>query len=174
MNMLKGKASLKVGSVINQSVMILGKYYNLKISYKNTKLIELNLEYNDIHIYLPNKYKRIDKESILKIAIEKMYTKIAKQEIERIMEKTRLMLGFAPEDYEIKIMKKALTKCTKDKKIIINPNIIKYDIKTIETIILHEYCHLKYRPNSKRFIDTIKKYMPNYENYIYAVSEMYY
>ena len=164
----------KLENIINKSVMVFGKYYNLKISYKNIKLIELNLEYNNIHIYIPNKYKRTDNKSILKIALEKMYDEIAKQEIEQIMEKTRIMLGFAPEDYEIKRMKKSLAKCTQDKRIIINPEIVKYDKKTIETIILHEYCHLKYRPNSKKFTETIKKYMPNYENYIYAVSEMYY
>lgn len=172
MNILK--ANKKIESIIKQNVMILGKYYNLKISYKNIKVAELNLEENDIHVYLPNKYKRIDNKCILNVALEKMYNEIAKQELEQIMEKTRLMLGFAPEDYEIKTMKTTLAKCTKDKKIIIDPKIVKYDRKTIETIILHEYCHLKYRPNSKGFIATIKKYMPNYENYIYAVSEMYY
>ncbi len=174
MNILKTKSKLEFGDQINKNILILGKYYNLRITYKNTRLIELDLEYNDIHIYLPNKYKKIDKKSILKIAIEKMYYEIAKQEIEQIMEKTRLMLGYAPEDYEIKKINNVLAKCTQDKKIIINPEIIKYDIKTIETIILREYCHLKYRPNSKKFIKTIKKYIPNYENYIYAVSEMYY
>ena len=35
------------------------------------------------------------------ILIDKLYTKIAERELENIMEKTRLMVGFAPEDYEI-------------------------------------------------------------------------
>lgn len=174
MNILKVKTNKKVKNEMTKKVMILGKYYSLKISYKNIKVTELNLETNDIHIYLPNKYRRIDNKYILNIALEKMYSEIAKQEIEQIMEKTRIMMGYAPEDYELKRMKGTLAKCTQDKRIIINPEIVKYDKKTIESIILREYCHLKYRPNSKRFINTIRKYMPNYENYIYAVSEMYY
>ena len=40
-------------------------------------------------------------KEILDLAIEKMYEQIANVEIERAMEKTRIMLGFAPEEYEI-------------------------------------------------------------------------
>lgn len=173
MNITKLKLTKNKNNLINEVVMIFGKYYNLRISYKNIKIIELNLEDSNIHIYLPNKYKKVNNTYILNLSIEKMYKEIAKQEIEEIMEKTRIMLGFAPEDYELKNMNKILAKCTQDKKIIINPEIVKYDKKTIETIILHEYCKLKHRPNSKRFLDTIKSYMPNYEKYVYAVSESY-
>lgn len=158
----------------NKMVKIYGKNYNLKIVYKNIKIIELNNDQSNIIIYLPNKYKKMNKDNILNLAIEKMYYEIAKDEIERVMEKTRIMLGYAPEDYEIKEIKNSLAKCTKDKKIIINPNIVKYDKETIESIILGEYCKLKYRPNSKSFIEMIKHYMPNYESYTYIVSGVNY
>lgn len=55
-----------------------------------------------IKISLPNKYKKANNEKILDMAIDKMYEQIAKVEVERAMEKTRILLGFAPEDYEIK------------------------------------------------------------------------
>ena len=162
-----------IANKINERVEIYGKNYNLKIIYKNIKIIELNIENNNIIISFPNKYKKIDKKNILKIVIEKMYLKIAKNEIENVMETKRLMLGYAPEDYEIKNIKNGLAKCTKDKKIIINPQIVKYSKKTIESIILQEYCKLKYRPNSKNFIEMLKHYMPNYETYIYMVGVNY-
>ena len=168
MNIIKEKTKV---SKLNKVVKIYGKNYNLKIVYKNIKIIELNNDINNIIIYLPNKYKKINKDNILNLAIEKMYYEIAKDEIERVMEKTRIMLGYAPEDYEIKEMKNKLSRCTKDKKIIINPEIVKYERETIENIILGEYCKLKYKPNSKSFIEMIKYYIPNYENYTYIVSE---
>lgn len=146
-------------------IQILGIIYNLKVSYKNINVIECNMENNIIKVNLPRKYKKIDSESMTDILIDKMYFKIAERELEGIMEKTRLMVGFAPEDYEIVEMKDCLAKCTEDKKILINPRIIKYDRKIIEYIILHEFCHLKYKNHTKSFYNLVERYVPDYSKY---------
>ena len=112
---------------------------------------------------MPIKYKKMDNSDVVGIMLEKMYDRIAEEEIENIMEKTRIMLGFAPEDYEIKRIKDRLAKCDEDKKITINPDITVYSRKTIEYIVLHQYCHLKYKTHAKGFYDLIKRYMPDYE-----------
>lgn len=145
-------------------VPILGTDYKVKITYKNIKVAELDVENKIIKISLPNKYKKENNEKILDIAIDKMYEQIAKIEVERAMEKTRLLLGFAPEDYEIKKIKNTLGKC-EDQKIIINPEIVKYNRNIIDYIILHQYCHLKYKTHSKSFNNMIKKYEPNFAEY---------
>ena len=100
-----------------------------------------------------------------------MYEQIARVEVERAMEKMRILLGFAPEDYEIKKIKNALGKC-ENKKITINPEVVKYNRNTIEYIVLHQYCHLKYKTHSKGFIDLIKKYEPNFEKYSNLATEI--
>ena len=123
------------------------------------------MENNIIKVNLPKKYKKIYNESMTDILIDKMYFKIAEKELEGIMEKTRLMVGFAPEDYEIVEMKDCLAKCTDDKKILINPRIIKYDRKIIEYIILHEFCHLKYKNHTKSFYNLVERYVPDYSKY---------
>ncbi len=122
------------------------------------------LEDKIIKISLPNKYKKANNERILDIAIDKMYEQIAKVEIERAMEKTRILLGFAPEDYEIKKISDLLGKC-EENKITINPEIVKYDRGVIDYIVLHEYCHLKYKSHCKSFEKMIEKYEPNYKKY---------
>lgn len=155
-------------------VKIFGKNFRLRISYKNLKVSELNLFGRDIHVYLPNKYKKIGNTKILNVALDKMYEAIAKDEIERIMEKTRIMLGFAPEDYEIKKINGAMASCSADKKITINPEIAKYDRNVIEYIVLHEFCHLKYRTHAKRFYELIEKYMPNYKEYACRIENLKY
>ena len=146
-------------------IQILGVIYNLTVSYKNINVIECNLENNIVKVNLPKKYKKIDNESMTDILIDKLYLKIAEREIENVMEKTRLMLGFAPEDYKLIEMKDCLAKCTEDKKIFINPLIIRYNIKIVEYIILHEFCHLKYKNHTKSFYNMIEKYMPDYSEY---------
>ena len=133
-----------------QSVKIFGKNYDVQVEYKNIKAPELNLRENyKIEIILPAKYKKVGNEQILKMSIEKMYEQIANTEIEDIMERTRKMLGIAPEDYEIRKMEKTLGKC-EDGKITIAPELMQYKREVIEYVVAHEFCHLKYKTHGKR------------------------
>jgi len=91
---------------------------------------------------------------------------IAQKEIESSMERVRKLVGFAPEDYEIKRIENKMGDCIKEKElIIINPDIVKYDRETIDYIVLHQFCHLKYKTHSKKFIEMLENNMPNYKKY---------
>ena len=154
-----------------QSVKIFGKNYDIEVSYKNIKTPELNLEKNyKIEIILPNKYKKVGNEQILKMSIEKMYEQIANNEIENLMEKTRKLLGIAPEEYNVLKMKDTLGKCVNGK-ITINPILMQFKREIIEYVIMHEFCHLKYKTHGKRFYEIIEKYMPDYRKYEREVQE---
>ena len=166
MNKMKKLIKIKNNETValeKHPVPVLGIDYKVKIVYKNIKVAELKVDNAIIKIELPNKYKN-NNEYILDLAIDKMYEQIAKVEIERAMEKTRLLLGFAPEDYEIKNMKKEIARCIENK-ITVNPKIVMFHRNIIDFIILHEYCHLKYKTHSKNFYRMIEKYEPNFEEY---------
>ena len=145
-------------------VPVLGIDYKVKITYKNIKIAELDVENKIIKISLPNKYKKANSEKILDLAIDKMYEQIAKVEVERAMEKTRILLGFAPEDYEIRKIDGKLGKC-EDNKITIDPRIVMHNRNIIDYVVLHEYCHLKFKSHCKSFINMLEKYEPNYKKY---------
>lgn len=148
-----------------QSVKIFGRYYDIKVSYKNIKTPELSLEENsEIKIILPMKYRKIGNEQILKISIQKMYEQIAINELESIMEKVRIMLGIAPEEYRIENTEKTLGKCI-DKIITINPNLMQFRKEIIEYVIVHEFCHLKYKSHCKKFYEIIEKNIKDYKKY---------
>ena len=167
MKIMTKKINLKITieeTAERHPVPVLGTDYKVKIIYKNIKVAELDVEDKIIKISLPNKYKKANNERILDIAIDKMYEQIAKVEVERAMEKTRILLGFAPEDYEIRKMSEELGRC-EENKITINPEIVKYDREIIDYIVLHEYCHLKYKSHCKSFIKMLEKYEPNYKKY---------
>ena len=167
MKIMTKKINLKITieeTAERHPVPVLGTDYKVKIIYKNIKVAELDVEDKIIKISLPNKYKKANNERILDIAIDKMYEQIAKIEVERAMEKTRILLGFAPEDYEIRKMNEELGRC-EENKITINPEIVKYDREIIDYIVLHEYCHLKYKSHCKSFIKMLEKYEPNYKKY---------
>lgn len=164
MNLVKRKVNVKTtvnNSVERHPVPVLGVDYKVKIVYKNIKITELDVENKTIKISLPNKYKKMSNKEILDLAIEKLYEQIANVEIERAMEKTRIMVGFAPEEYEI-VKMKTLGKC-ENKKIIINPEIVKYNRKVIDYVVLHQYCHLKHKNHTKAFSKMLEEYLPDYK-----------
>ena len=174
MKLMTKKINLKITieeTAERHPVPVLGTDYKVKIIYKNIKVAELDVEDKIIKISLPNKYKKANNERILDIAIDKMYEQIAKIEVERAMEKTRILLGFAPEDYEIRKMSEELGRC-EENKITINPEIVKYDREIIDYIVLHEYCHLKYKSHCKSFIKMLEKYEPNYKKFEKIVSNI--
>lgn len=168
MRLLGKKTNLE--KEIGKTAKIFGENYEIKIIYKKINNPELNLNGRIIEINLPFKYKRSGNINILKIALEKMYDEIARIEIENIMEETRIMLkGLAPDNYIIKRIPNKLAKTLlKDKTIVINPEIVKYNKEVLRYVVLYEFCHLKYRTNTKKFWDMIEKYMPSYEEYEYV------
>lgn len=164
MNLVKRKVNVKTAvynGIERHPVSVLGIDYKVKIVYKNIKVTELDVENKTIKISLPNRYKKMENKEILDLAIDKMYEQIAKVEIERAMEKTRIMLGFAPEEYEIKKMK-TLGKC-QNNKITIHPEIVKYNRKVIDYVVLHQYCHLKHKNHTKAFFKMLEEYLPDYK-----------
>ena len=151
-------------------IKLLNKKTNLeKELCKTTKIFGENyLNGKEITVYIPNKYKRNNNIDIIKLALEKMYDEIARIEIENVMEETRVMLhGLAPENYIIKRISNKLAKTLKDKTIVINPEIVKYNKEVLRYVVLYEFCHLKYKTNSKKFWQMIEEYMPFYEEYEY-------
>lgn len=146
-------------------VKILGEDCKVKINYRNLKKPTLTVEGKNVKISLPNKYKKADRDEILILLIEKLYDKIAEKVVESSMEKNRVMLGFAPEDYIIQRDKKVIGKCIDGNVIQINPDIVKYDRDIIDYIVLHEFCHLKYKTHSKKFYELLEKYNPDYKLY---------
>lgn len=166
MNIVKRKTNVKLtvnSGIERHPVPVLGIDYRVKIIYKNIKITELDVEGKTIKISLPNKYKKMSNIAILDLAIEKMYEQIANVEIERAMEKTRIMLGFAPEEYEVKRLQ-GMGKC-EDSKITINPEVVKYGRKVIDYVVLHQYCHLKYKTHCKAFYKLVSKCEPEYKRY---------
>ncbi len=155
----------------NEIVKLLGDDCKVIINYKNLKKPTLTVEGKDIKICLPNKYKKLNRDEILVKLIEKLYDMVAQKEIEMSMERVRKLVGFAPEDYEIKRIENKIGDCIKEKElIIINPDIVKYDRETIDYIVLHQFCHLKYKTHSKKFIEILEESMPNYKEYEHTVN----
>ena len=146
-----------------EKFQILGESYYLNIYYKDINNAILNVENEKIEIILPLSYAEEDNTEQIKKMIDKMYYMIAEKEVESAMEKTRKMVGLAPEEYKIKKIKYAWGTCSSRKVITINQNLMMYSRKAIEYVVLHEICHLKYMNHSKKFWEMVESYMPDYK-----------
>ena len=146
-----------------EKFQILGESYYLNIYYKDINNAILNVENEKIEIILPLSYAEEDNTEQIKKMIDKMYYMIAEKEVESAMEKTRKMVGLAPEEYKIKKIKYAWGTCSSRKVITINQNLMMYSRKAIEYVILHEICHLKYMNHSQKFWEMVESYMPDYK-----------
>ena len=151
------------------TVSVLGKSLNLNIYYKKINVPELDLGEKDVNIYLPMRYKESGTVDIVSMAIQKMYDEIAQIEIANSMEKIRVILGFAPEDYKIVRMNDSFIKNNKNKTITINPDIVKYNHKIIETTLVQAFCKTKFKENSKDYKELLKYSIEKYENYQYKI-----
>lgn len=151
------------------AVSVLGKSLNLNINYKKINIPELDMGERDINIYLPMRYKESGTVDIVSQAIKKMYDEIAEIEIANSMEKIRVMLGFAPEDYTIKRMAEDFIKNNRNKTITINPDIVKYNRKIIETSLIQAFCKTRYKENSNEYKELLQKSLEKYENYEYRI-----
>ena len=115
------------------------------------------------------RYKESGTVDIVSMAIQKMYDEIAQIEIANSMEKIRVILGFAPEDYKIVRMNNNFIKNNKNKRITINPDIVKYNHKIIETTLVQAFCKTKFKENSKDYKELLKYSIEKYENYQYKI-----
>lgn len=150
--------------VDEETFNILGQKYILNVLYKedNNKAI-LNVENAKIEVILPLKYSDRDNSEQIKKMIDKMYYMIAEKEVEASFEKIRKMVGLAPNEYVIKKSKTAWGRCSSNKKITINQELMMYSRKAIDYVVLHEICHIRYMNHSKDFWKMVERYMPDYK-----------
>lgn len=164
--------NIRKQKINTEPVSIFGKQYDILVKYENTKNPTLNLLDKYVEIILPAKYIDLDKTKIIDATLAKMYISIAKDELYGIMEDSRHLLGFAPEDFKIKsIPNKTLAKCS-NQIITINPAIMQYSREIIRFIVIHEFCHLKYKNHTKGFNELMEKYIFNYDEVAKQVEKL--
>ena len=162
MGILKFKNSIIPKTYL--TVSVLGNSLKLNIKYLNISSIQLDKTNTEINLFLPQKYKNMDNMNLINLAIQKLYSEIAKTEIEYSLEIARHILKFAPEDYSIKRLDNDFYKCSKNL-LIINPDIVKFNREIINTTIIQAFCKLKYKKNTEKYKKLFADAMNKYEIY---------
>lgn len=154
------KKSFKEKSYVSGEVFkVLGNDYTLNIEYGDFEKASVNLNNGYINICVSENCETVK----IKELIEKMYYKIALMIVDKSVNMWKNILKIAPDVVVIKKLKTAWGKCNSKRKITINPDLMKYDQRVIDYVVLHEFCHLRYMNHSKDFWNMVSKYMPDYK-----------
>ena len=154
------KKSFKEKSYVSGEVFkVLGNDYILNIEYGDFEKASVNLDNGYINICVSENCETVK----IKELIEKMYYKIALMIVDKSVKMWKSTLKIAPDVVVIKKLKTAWGKCNSKRKITINPDLMKYDQRVIDYVVLHEFCHLRYMNHSKDFWNMVSKYMLDYK-----------
>lgn len=130
--------------------------------YKNHKNRPLKVSNEDEMLYLGKLYKRTE---ILDLNqdIEKFYKTKAIETITPIVEKFSDIMSLYPLQLKFRKNKSRWGSCSSKNNINLNTELIKYDVRFIEYVVVHELAHIKHKNHKKEFWDLVEKYVPDYK-----------
>lgn len=151
------------------TIKLLGLEYKLDIKYENNEnngVYRINKENQIVTVYLPIGYKELNKDK-LKLVLDKykqyIYKKELKDIVDNALKKYQRLTGLKVNKCTIKFMKSAWGRCNSNRNISINTELVKYSKRAIESVVLHEVCHIKYMNHSKMYWNYVKIFMPDYD-----------
>ena len=134
----------------------------------NNKLIfylkEIPTEYNQSESSLLYEISDID---IIKNRIKNLYEKWLYEQAQILfkekIDKFSRIIDVPPKNLQIKKLKNRWGSITKNKKVVLNINLVKAPQNIIDYIIQHELCHFKIQGYSHHFWSFLKLFVPDYQ-----------
>ena len=143
----------------DQRFLFLGKSYPIKTVLSRTNGVRLSEG-----ICIIYKKENEDELKILAKYEKEMTQKILSQKMKLVYEIMNLDYGISEPTLKIRKMTSRWGSCTpKKNQITLNSQLIHYNERFIDYVVIHEYAHLIQPNHSKAFYAIIEKYMPDYK-----------
>ena len=132
---------------------------------------KVKLNDNKLLLYLKDieNYQKTNDE-FLKNKIKDLYEKWVYKQGQTIFDEKinrfSKMIEVKPPTLQIKKLKNRWGSVTKNKKIVLNLNLLKTPEEIIDYILIHELCHLKIQGHSHNFWTLLHKFVPDYKDKI--------
>jgi predicted metal-dependent hydrolase len=142
--------------------LYLGKQYRLKMIENEKEDVRLIRGY--IQVYTRNR----DNRDKIKSNLESWYRKHAVVKLAQYVKKSIQLFrkhDIAEPEIIFRSMEKRWGSCTRDGKLILNPELIKAPKRCIEYVIIHELCHIIEPNHNKAFLDLQTRIMPDWEKW---------
>jgi predicted metal-dependent hydrolase len=161
------KSNLKPKEYISgECFKILGRNCTLKIIYDDIKTSRIERNGYKLFVFLPISFKILEykykEQKEVEKLIENFYIELAKKEVKELSDEISKRIELYPNNIKIRKLICSWGNCSSKKNVTINYKVVMYSRKTIEYVILHEFCHIKYMNHSKKFWNMISLYMNDY------------
>lgn len=169
LNYMKQNQQAFLNKYLNVIKQTKSSYSFLGSEYETIESLKFGLDFNQKKLYTNNslehttKLKQIEKEKMLSILnnLKKQYKNNPYIDISNITLRTRYT-------------KTRHGSCNKQKKSInINLYLVRYDVKYIEYVFLHEITHLVHANHKKEFYQLFEQLCPNYKQLRKELKEIY-
>lgn len=146
--------------ISGESFRYLGRQYRLKLWKSKNERVTLKNGRLNVFVDEPKRKSRVMK------LVDAWYRERAKEQFSMRTEK--LLSSFnghrvEPESIELKVMAKRWGSCTKNGKIMLNPELVKAPASCVEYVLMHELCHLVEHNHSPEYYALLSRMMPDWE-----------
>jgi predicted metal-dependent hydrolase len=160
----QGKVIKKTYEYKNGEIFkILGNEFKLKIEFHSSMRAKVYRTEEDLIVVLPNIYKENPFRERVQHELDKYFVKLATEVIHERLKELSSITALYPQKITIKKLTRSWGRCSSSGNISLNKDLIFYERKVIDYVILHELCHLKHMNHSKEFWELVKHFMPDYK-----------
>ncbi|WP_197440387.1 M48 family metallopeptidase [Polystyrenella longa] len=146
--------------VSGESHRYLGRQYRLRVHEGDENIVKMARGQINVYLSDPTNKSRI---KTLVVGWFRQRAEIVFGELFDAMVAKANRHGIGADNFEIRNMKNRWGSCTKEGRILLNPDLIIAPKTCIEYVIAHELCHLKEHNHGPRFYRLLKKLMPDWE-----------
>ncbi|WDI39857.1 M48 family metallopeptidase [Bremerella sp. P1] len=146
--------------ISGESHRYLGRQYRLRVHKSDEDAVKMARGQINVYLTDPNQKGRIKS---LVVGWFRQRAKIIFQELFDEMAAKASRHGIEAGSFRIQRMKNRWGSCTKEGRILLNPDLIIAPKQCIEYVIVHELCHLQEHNHGPRFYRLLKTLMPDWE-----------
>jgi predicted metal-dependent hydrolase len=146
--------------VSGESHRYLGRQYRLRVHEGQEEVVKMAR--GQINVYLTDTQKKNRIKPLVKAWFRNRAEVVFQELFEAMVAKSERH-GISADAFQIRKMKNRWGSCTKEGRILLNPELIIAPKMCIEYVIVHELCHLKEHNHGPKFYRLLNALMPDWE-----------
>ena len=150
--------------VSGETYYYLGKQYRLRVRQGSTNKVELTAE-GFLLVSSCNPDRQTFTKNLIQEWFKRRAYEVFKDRVTICMKKFQKPEEFLPEGLLIRKLNKRWGSINRARKMTLNTKLIHAPIPCIDSVILHELCHLKHYNHGKSFMNLLQSVMPEWKRY---------
>ena len=146
--------------VSGESHRYLGRQYRLRVHKGAKDTVKMARGQINVYLKIPKDKSRIKPLVVgwFRQRSEAVFREIFDSVVAKVVR-----YGIEADDFEIRRMRNRWGSCTREGRILLNPDLIIAPKMCIEYVIIHELCHLREYNHGPKFYRLLRKLMPDWE-----------